>query len=271
MKYVKMTFKYFTIKKFLKLFLIALIPALAITSISSISSLSDFLVNYAGIDLSSFASIYNSVSDFKFSRFPLYILVVAVFIMGIAEIYGAVERDMRVGDFTLRGFFRRVNNNGVVLGMTIIFLILSVLLMGVASSALFFLWAVIVPGFVAHMLSILVTIVFFSLLLVLWANFFLMAPTMLITGQSVFDSVRSSIKFTQIIFFKLIFAFLVPILPAFVLIYLERGLGLNIAFILDILIKAFFIVYYVVLMLVIHYDLTGLAREDLNPSKRYFS
>lgn len=270
MKFVKMTIQYFTPKKFIKLILVALVPAILLACISTMSTISDFLINYKRMDLSSFNAIIRKVSEFRFREIPIYIIVVAIFIIGLSVIIGTVERDMRVGDFKLKNFFRRVNNNAFAVGLTVLFFMGSILIMGILAAAFFFLWSFIKSQIIAHILSIATAIVLFILLLICWVNFLLIIPTMIITGQSTINCIRDSIRHTQGIFRQLIISISMPLLPTFLLIYTERALGLNIEFILDVIINALLIVYYCVLMLIVFYEITGLLREDLNPRKRYF-
>jgi len=270
MKFVKMTFQYFTLKKFLQLVLAAAIPSIALALISTVSSISDFLINYYEMDFSSFVTIFNSVSEFRFDRIGFYIICIVVFIIFLTEVFGAVERDMRVGDFTLRGFFRRLNNNAFAVSLTVLILMLSILIMGVLSAAFFLLWSVLFFGIASHILSMVTSVVLFALLVICWVNFFLLVPNMIITGQSAFASMRESIRHTQGIVINLIFAIILPLIPMFIVVYAERLLNLNIEIIIDIIVNDLLIVYYVVLMLVVQYDVTGLSREDLNPASRFF-
>lgn len=270
MKFVRMTLNYLTLRKFLQLALVAVIPSLVLAAVSTMSSISDFLVNYFDMDLSSYTSIYYKVSEFRFNNIPLYIVAIAIFVVGLTEIFGTVERDMRVGNFTLKGFFKRVNNNAYAVGLTVVLFMLSILLMGIVTTAFFLLWSVVASSIVAHILSLITTVIIFSFMIISWVNFLLLIPTMMITGQRTLACIRDSIRHTQGIYIQLIIAIIVPVFPMFLLVYLERSLDLNMAFFVDVIINILLIVYYVVLMLVIHYDITGLSREDLNPRSRYF-
>ncbi len=270
MKYVRMTLNYYTIKKFLQLILVALIPSVALAMVSTISSISDFLVNYYTTDLSSFTAIFTSVTEFRFKNILYYILTIAIFIVFLSEMFGIVERDMRVGDFNLRGFFRRLNNNSLAVSITVVFFMVSILVMGMLSAAFFFLWSVVFGNVLAHIFSMLTVLILFSILVFSWVNFFLVIPTMIITGQSILASVRDSIRHIQGIMKEAIAAIIIPLFPMFLLVYGERLLNLNIEFFLDIIIYDLLIVYYVVLMLVIHYEVSGMTREDLRPSSRFF-
>ncbi|MGI6701409.1 MAG: hypothetical protein ACOX3U_02930 [Christensenellales bacterium] len=270
MKYIKMAFNYFSMKKFLQLIIVAAVPAVAFTLISPISSISDFLINYDKMDLTNFNTIFSSVSEFRFNKIGQILPLIFVVIIFLTEIFGIVERDMRVADFTLRGFFRRFNNNVFAVSLTVIILMSSILIMGLLSTAFFLLWAVLLGTTAAHIFSVITSLIVFALLVIIWVNFFLLVPNMIITGQSVFSCMRDSIRQTQGIVSRLIAAILLPLIPAFLLIYLERIFALNIKFVINVIIIDLLIVYYVVLMLVVHYDVTGLSREDLKPSSRYF-
>jgi hypothetical protein len=264
------TFQYFSLKKFFKLLLVALVPAILLAWKFSLNSMSDFIVNYKSMNLSSFNAIFNVVSEFQFKQIPAYIVIFAVFLVCLTEIIGAVERDMRVGNFTLRNFFRRFNNNFIAVSFTLMYFMISILVMAVAAAAFFFLWAVIAGQIASLILSIFTIIILFCLLGISWAFFFLLVPNMIITGQSLIACLRDSVRQTRGIFIQLVIAIILPLLPAFGLIYLERALHLELAFLLDVLINAALIVYYPTLMLVIYYEVMGLAREDLNPQNRYF-
>ena len=272
MKFVKMTLNYFTFKKFLGLMLVAAIPSFLLASVSTMSSISDFIINYDEKNLTNFITIFQSVSEFRFNNILMYILVIIVFVIGLTELFGTVERDMRVGNFTLRGFFRRLNNNAFSVSLITVFFMLSILFMGIIAAALFLLWAVIISNvLIAHILSMITAIILSALLFICWVNFILIVPTMIITGQSTIQSTRDSIRHTDGIFKSLFTAIIVPLFPMFFFVYLEKALSLNISFILDIIINDLLIVYYVVLMLVTHYEVSGLSREDLSPSNRYFN
>lgn len=271
MKFVRMTLNYFTLRKFLQLALVAAVPSIMLATTLTTSSISDFLINYHSMDLSSFGAIFNRVSDFRFSHITYYIVVIFIFVAGLSAMFGTVERDMRVGDFTLRGFFRRMNNNFFAVGLTAVLLMASILIMGVISAVLFFLWAFVAGGgLLSQFLSMLTALILFSLLILSWVNFLLLIPTMIITGQSTYRCMRDSIKHTQGIFMQLVMAITAPLFPVFLMIYVERAFGINIEFIVDVIINILLIVYYVVLMLVVHYEVTGLSREDLNPQSLYF-
>lgn len=270
MKFISKTFQYLSFKKFFKLLLVALVPALLLAWKFSLNSMSDFLVNYKTMDLSSFNAIFNVVSEFQLRHLPIYIIIFVIFLVCLTEIIGAVERDMRVGDFTLHNFFRRFNNNFIAVSFTLLYFLISILVMAIAAAAFYFLWAVIAGTTTALILSIFTMVILFCLLGVSWAFFFLLVPNMIITGQSLFACLRDSVRQTRGIFIQLVIAIILPLLPAFGLIYLERALHLELAFLLDVFINAVLIVYYPTLMLVVYYEVMGLAREDLNPQNRYF-
>lgn len=263
LKIVKLTLNY-TNSRFLSLLLLAIIPSIMISfSISPYSSL-HFLRTYGSQDFSSFATVFLSV--FGLTRASWISLFGFIFIPALLSvIMGAVERHMRIGEFNL-GLSRltsRLNFNfrTALIFASILFVIF--VMDKFLQAAVFLLLAKLFEHTAAFALSIIWYLVMAILEICVLALIILWVPTMLHTGLTSSKAFELAVRQTKDHFFEVVLALLIPTVPAFIIMVIVSFIGAGFAPFFDSVTIAISIVYYIILMYTLYFDVNGLEREDL--------
>lgn len=263
LKIIKLTLNY-TNSKFLALLLLAIIPSILISfSISPYSSL-HFLRTYGSQDFSSFATVFLGV--FGLTRASWISLFGFIFIPALLSvIMGAVERHMRIGEFNL-GLNRlssRLNFNfrTAFIFASILFIIF--VLDKFLQAAVFLLFSKIFEHTAAFALSIIWYLIMATLELFILAMIILWVPTMLHTGLTSSKAFELAVRQNKDHFFEVVLGLLIPTVPSFLIMVIVAVIGSSFAPLFDSITIAILMVYYIILMYTLYFDVNGLEREDL--------
>lgn len=261
MKYIRLTFGYLSIKKWLVFLLLALVPAISFIFYSSELPLIKILTNYNNLEFSSFNEIINILfGRMNWLVFSLLILVDAIL---LSFMIGTIDRDMRLGDFKLQHFKGRVNFNIItsltlLISITVIFYIYKILV-----TSLFLLWIKInTPIGLLIVLFILSAMLLFLLLMLIFTIFFLAPPLIVSGGRRITVALSESILYVRDKIVSIFFALLFPTIIKFIITQILSLMGVTITIIFEILFNMFFTVYIAVLMFATYYDILDIDRMD---------
>lgn len=264
MKYLKMSLNYSN-SKFWYLLMISIIPAVLIAFVASPYATINFLCDYYNQDVSSFGTIYKTILDINTRIAWLGIVGVFVIPFSISILMGAIDRHMRMGEFSL-GFDRilsRVNFNFMTsLKFSIVALIIYELNLFFQAIFFYAMASLFVPK-VALILNIVWYVIMFIIMLFAFSLIILWVPTMLHTGLNSIPAFSLSVRQISKYLPSIALILSLPILPMILFMVLDSLLNLKIGILLDSVVLATMFVYYAILMYTIFYDINGIEREDL--------
>lgn len=266
MGYFKSTWKYFFSKGMLYM-LLMVVPSFLIPFILSPSSLLDILTHMQLQDPNGYMHLFLRLFgfDYRYIWVGVIGLFLAVFLTAI--LFGAIDRHMRTGDFTLS--IKRINvrmNYNIstafrfVMAMFFLYLVFEVLCL-----LFFILWATVAKTYTSFYVLCFFALFIIGILLTIAVSIMILwPPFMLHTGLTSGNAFRMS--FAQIkgsitkIAMNIIFLFL----PFYVIMLLNSLFDWSfiIGYVFDALSVLLVYMFYIILMYTIFYDVTGLERMD---------
>ena len=267
MKCLKATLSYF-LDKGAQMVLLSVIPSLMAALLFSPSAGLYFLMQYEDLHSESFASLYKQMHTLPYDFFWVGIIGLVLCFAVIALLFGIVDRHMRIGEFTVsfRRAKTRLNYNfltalrfGVVAG--VIFELCDVLL-----TLLYYAWASLIGNGVGWLVpAVLSWLAVCGVGIFVFCSVLLWPPFMLHTGLRARDAFKMgwrqmsgrlpSCMLTLSVCFVL-FVVIMSIVGSLTESTVARV-------IVDGLAIAVFIPYYITMMYVQFYDVTGAERMDL--------
>ncbi len=267
MKYVKLAFQYMKHKKFWLLALFSVVPSIAISFFSSFSSTIALFINFFDRKSYSFADVYSSISELRWTSFIVLVFIVIVLALLLSIIIGTIQRHMRTGCFAITNVFKRINENFFASFISLVAVFLFITLYGLIISCVISAWYFITRNQIAtFVLSLIFVIAFFVIFMIMLTLLSLTCPNMVCTGQKLWDSVSISIKAVRPKLFQLLVAFTLPLLLFFAvqvgIIFADIR---TLQIILDSIMMIFISCYYPVIIFAAYYDIFEKDREDLLP------
>jgi len=266
--YIKASAKYF-FDKGIYFMLLNLIPCLMIPFFISPSSSLYFLLSYDQVANSSLGTLLTLIFDAPLTYWYVGVIGIVLLIFTLSFTVGAIDRHMRIGDFTfsLKTLTFRLDNNilAVFLFCVIAFAFMEVL--NIITVLFYFLWAKVFKNIVAWTIVSCVTClitVFLTLYLVVHS--ILWPPFMLHAGLRPLDAYKKAWSSISGQIFKSILLVFISILPIDI-VMIFTGIfcpSPQLRVILDAIAYVLVIPMFIINMYVIFYDVTGTERMDLN-------
>lgn len=267
MKCLKATLSYF-FDKGAQMVLLSVVPALLSALVFSPSAGLYFLMCYKDLHADSFASLYKQMHFLSYDFFWVGIIGIVLCFFVIALLFGIVDRHMRIGEFTVsfRRAKTRINYNiltalrfGITAG--VLFEVGDVLL-----TLLYYAWANLFGSGEAWLVfGILSWIAVCALLLFTMAAILLWPPFMLHTGLRSRDAFKMGWRQMSGRLPSSVFTMLVCLAPLVIVMSVVGAVTSSTVarVVLDGVSLAVCIPYYITLMYVQFYDVTGTERMDL--------
>lgn len=268
MKCLKATLSYF-FDKGAQMVLLSVVPSLLAALLFSPSAGLYMLASYEDIRADSFASLYKQMHFLSYDFYWVGIIGLALCIFAIALLFGIVDRHMRIGEFTLsfRRAKMRINYNiltalrfGLAAGVT--FELADVLL-----TLLYYAWARLFGSGEAWLvLSLFSLIAVTAVFLFVMSGLLLWPPFMLHTGMRSGEAFRLGWRQMSGRLPSSAFTLLLGLLPFAVAMAVVSALTSDpvVRVVLDGVAIAVALPYYITVMYVQFYDVTGTERMDLN-------
>ncbi len=264
LKYFKMSVNYSN-KYFWYLLLLAIAPSVLTVFVFSPYGTIEYFCNFRRFYGTDFQTLYLVASGINPKLFYLGIVGLVVIPVFYSILFGAVERHMRVGEFNL-GFDRiltRLNFNyltALKFSLTLfvvyeIFKFLQVVMFYLLAHSLQIGWA--------FGLSIVWYVVLYAVELFLLASTVLWVPTMLQTGLSSAKAMGLAIRQGTKQILPTMVSFMIPTLPMLILMVVNSVLNLKLDIVLDAILLTISVVFYVIYMYSMFFDINGIEREDL--------
>ena len=257
MKCLKATLSYF-FDKGAQMVLLSVVPSLLAALLFSPSAGLYMLASYEDIRADSFASLYKQMHFLSYDFYWVGIIGLALCIFVIALLFGIVDRHMRIGEFTLS--FRRAKTR-------INYNILTALRFGLAAGVAFELWARLFGSGEAWLvLSLFSLIAVTAVFLFVMSGLLLWPPFMLHTGMRSGEAFRLGWRQMSGRLPSSVVTLLVVLLPFAAAMAVVSALtsGTVVRVVLDGVAMAVALPYYITVMYVQFYDVTGTERMDLN-------
>lgn len=268
MKSLKATLSYF-FDKGAQMVLLSVVPALMTALLLSPSAGLYYLACYKDLHADSFASLYEQMHFLPYDFYWVGIIGLVLCFVVLALLFGIVDRHMRVGEFTIsfRRAKTRINYNiltALKFGLTagVVFELGDVLL-----TLLYYGWAsALGPGEGWLVLSLISWIAVCALVLFVMCAVVLWPPFMLHTGLRNMDAFRMGWSQMSGKLASAMLTMLVCILPFAAAMAVTGAVTADSVprVVLDGVAIAVCIPYYVSMMYVLFYDVTGTERMDLN-------
>ena len=267
MKCLKATLSYF-FDKGAQMVLLAVVPALLSALVFSPSAGLYFLMCYWDLHADSFASLYTQMHFLSYDFFWAGIIGLVLYFFVIALLFGIVDRHMRIGEFTVsfRRAKTRINYNiltalkfGVTAG--VIFEVGDLLL-----TLLYYAWASVFGSGEAWLVfGILSWAAVSAMLLYTMAAILLWPPFMLHTGLRSRDAFKMGWRQMSGRLPSSVLTLLVCIVPFVVVMSVIGAVTSSTVarVVMDGVALAVCVPYYITLMYVQFYDVTGTERMDL--------
>lgn len=268
MKYFKSAFRYFWDKGPYAM-LISLVPSLLLPFLISPASTPYYLVDYQTIDYSSFASLYVQMHELPYEYWYIGLIGVVLMVVCLAILFGAIDRHMRVGEFSV-SFTRakvRLNYNLLTALKLVVFMLISLEINNIIITALYYLWAVLFGRGATWLVFSIISFLLMSLwLLFVYSAILLWAPFMLHTGMKSTDAFRMAWRQLSNKVLQIMISFIIVASPFIITMIITESLncGALCRSILEGLLNTAIVPFYVILMYVIFYDVTGTERMDLS-------
>lgn len=268
MKYFKSAFRYFWDKGPYAM-LISLVPSLLLPFLISPASTLYYLVDYQTIDYSSFASLYVQMHELPYEYWYIGLIGVVLMVVCLAILFGAIDRHMRVGEFSV-SFTRakvRLNYNLLTALKLVVFMLISLEINNIIITALYYLWAVLFGRGATWLVFSIISFLLMSLwLLFVYSAILLWAPFMLHTGMKSTDAFRMAWRQLSNKVLQIMISFIIVASPFIITMIITESLncGALCRSILEGLLNTAIVPFYVILMYVIFYDVTGTERMDLS-------
>lgn len=269
MRYIKLTFQYLRIKKLLVYLLLAVLPAIAFVLLGSKYSLTHIIARPDEIEFKNFSDILN-VYFGRLNAGYIWALIFLTIICAIflAFLIGTMDRDMRIGDFRLQNFGRRVNYNFFISLLSIYFVGIIIILYKIVSGAFYLLWIKVLPSVLIPYSFIITSTVLFILMTIFFVLFALTPIIMVNGGQRLLYCIGQSIVNGRDHLGQLLFAVLFPIFIKFIFVQL-LSFHSYLSIVFEIVLNALIIVYVITLIFVAFYDINDLDRKDLKAKVRW--
>lgn len=267
MKCLKATLAYF-FDKGAQMVLLAVVPSLLTALLFSPSAGLYMLLEFETVNTEGFAALYEQMHFLPYDFFWVGIIGLVLCFFVLALLFGIVDRHMRIGEFTI-SFSRaktRINYNiltAAKFGLTVgvIFELCDLLL-----TLLYYVWAQVFGAGAAWLVFALISLLAVGVLLLFIACAILLwPPFMLHTGLRTRDAFRMGWRQMSGRVSSSALTLLVAVLPFVAVMLIVGGITDSTVarVILDGLSIAVGIPYYVTLMYVQFYDVTGTERMDL--------
>lgn len=267
MKCLKATFAYF-FDKGAQMVLLSVVPSLLTALLFSPSAGLYYLMSFNEIRTDGFAALYEQMHFLPYDFYWVGIIGLVLCFVVLALLFGIVDRHMRIGEFTVsfRRAKTRINYNiltAIKFGLTagVMFELGDLIL-----TLLYYVWAQVFGAGAAWLvfailsfIAVMSTLLFFACAMLLWP------PFMLHTGLRTRDAFRMGWRQMSGRIPSSAFTIIIETLPFLIVMCIVGGVTDSTVarVILDGLFMAVGIPYYVTLMYVQFYDVTGTERMDL--------
>lgn len=263
-RYLKLITQYaFKKKTALVLFLTAIVPSMIagvfLTPFSEVSVFS----NPDKFRNMNFMEIYWRASGYGTGNWFLPLLSLVLFTMMVTLLVATVDRHMRIGDLRFRNPLRRLNENiWVVIPVFVAFLLIKEVF-DIALSLMIYLCLGLDATLFTPILALCYLIAYFgfSVVIALLVNW---VPHSFDTGLSAPKSLASSVKLCGTHHMSIALAIFIGIVIISTMMSFAIMAGELVRILLSALSYYSLSIYFVVMMYVVYYDITGIEREDIN-------
>lgn len=262
MRYIKLSFGYI-FHNFWWVLLLSLVPGIILGLFTEPTSIFKFLLNIDANIESGFSAIFSNVSELNWFSLLFGIILLPIFSVFISALCGIESRHMRLGIRDLKGYFKRVNNNILPVILMTIVLLLALQIMALLFSAFSYLWIKTISYIpLAIGLTVTTAVVFMLILLVLVSLLIIWLPTMSITGLNAKKALGTAFSNMRGKIFNVYLAVTLPLIPMFAIMCLMSAYDFRFAFLINIILYSFMVMYFVTLMYVAYCDINDIDRED---------
>ena len=273
MKYSKLAIQYMTNKHFWKLMLMLLAPSVVISLFTGFDTTAKLITFFPERQSYKFADMYSFTSEVNWKVLIGLVMLFFVYVILFAVMIGAMQRHMRTGKFALTNIFKRINENFLPVFITLLTVFVFLFLYGLCINVTIIAWWGMTKNLVAtYVLTICFMVIFFLILMWLFTILFLTCPNMVVTGQSLSDSLSYSIRISRSkrrsLFVAIALPLSVMLALQFALVWIPDKVYRVLHVIINSIIMLVITCYYPVLMFVSYYDINDKDREDLLPVNR---
>jgi len=268
----KDTWRYFA-DKGIYLILINLIPALLLPFALSPSVTMYYLFDMKTLDVTHIENLFGYMWDVPYSFWYIGIIGVVLLIFTAAITFGAIDRHMRVGEFTVspRKIKTRLNYNVLTSIKFVVLAFISLEFFTIVATLLYFLWATIFKNIITAIVFSCITLIVMEFCMIFTMSWFLLwPPFMLHTGMKSSTAFKSAWSSMSGRLMKTAFSIAVIVVPIQLIMIITAAchLGVVCRTVLDGIAYAIIIPYYVTLMYNTFYEITGTERMDLEVKKK---
>lgn len=271
-KCFKSTWRYFA-GNGVYLILLNLVPSLLLAFLLSPTSTLYYLFHTDKVDTSNLGNMFENMwrLPYEFWYLGLIGLILIVFTGAIS--FGAIDRHMRVGEFTVspRYVKTRLNFNLLTAIKFVIVAVASLEFYNLIATLLYFLWANVSSSQTAALVFSSLTLCVMELAMVCTMSLFILwPPFMLHTGMKSSDAFKrawSSMSGKTFQTMVSIFTMVVP-LQLVMIVTAAFDLGVVCRTVLDAFSYALVIPFYFTLMYNLFYEVTGTERMDITAKKK---
>lgn len=267
MKCFKPTLEYF-FNKGAQLVLLSIVPSLLSALVFSPSAGLYYLLNYRHIAAENFVELYEDMHFLPYDFYWAGIIGLVLYCLAVALLFGIVDRHMRIGEFTISFSRAKTRLNYNILTALRFSLVVGVafVLGDLILTVLYYFWATAFGAGEAWLVMSIISWLLVSCgLLVFCCSIQLWPPFMLHTGLRSRDAFKMGWRQMSGRIFSSAITMLLAVVPFQAVMFLVGGLTDSTAarVVLDGLAFAVVLPYYITMMYVNFYDVTGTERMDL--------
>ena len=272
MRFFKETTKYVR-KNFLRLLPYAILPAVAMALAGRLGSVLTFFFRYSG-EVASYTvwDIYKYFSVLLSENWltGLSALIVVGFFMCL--MYGAIDRHMKVGKFSYKNMFSRLNETVMAVGPAYFVLFALLELVALLNSSLIFIFTRSM-GFNSIYVAIPITMIMYGCLFLGLTQFVILIPSEIVVGYPFKDAVINSVrlvsgKITTVWWQMLVIVFVPALVSALTeLVFPNR----TVVFFVDVAMYLLILIFTTSYMMVAYFILSDEPRRDVEEKKKYLT
>lgn len=263
----KSTWRYF-FDKGVYLILLNIAPTLLLAFLLSPSSTMYYLFDMNKMDATNLGSLFESMWNMPYSFWYIGIIGLVLLVITGSITFGVIDRDMRVGEFTVSPRYTktRLNYNLLTGVKFVVVAVLSLEFYNVVTTVLYYLWANLFSSATTTMVFSVITLCVMELgMITTMSMFILWPPYMLHTGLKSFNAFKTAWSSMSGKTFQTIISIITVVLPIQIIMAVTAALDLGVICrtVLDGVSYAIVVPFYFILMYNIFYDVTGTERMDI--------
>lgn len=263
----------YIIKNFFKLLVFTIVPSIALAFTGSVSTILTFFFNYK-TKTNTVWNIYRNFTFIGSRNWLLGVLAIILISFFLSLLLGAIDRHMKIGKFSFARPFSNLNETVLVVTPVVVVFILLLELVAFVNSSFVFLFAKM-PTVPSVILSILITLVFYSAVFIVFAQFMLLIPSQTVAGYPILDACIYSTRMIsgkcRIVYLDFLALALIAIGVSTLFVGLLPELKI-LQFVIDTILYNILLMYLIVYPMVAYFELSSEPRRDLeNQRKKYLT